>query len=113
MKNNKGQALVEFILVMPVFLLIIIAVIDFGNILSKKYSLENDLDTVYDMYQSQEYEKINSYVNNKDLKISYEEDNEFLIINLSKDVKVTSPMLNIVLGKTYKINTSKAIYKNE
>jgi len=41
MKNNKGQALVEFIIILPIFLLLIISIIDFGNIISKKYSLEN------------------------------------------------------------------------
>ena len=39
MKNNKGQALVEFIIILPIFLLLIISVIDFGNIISKKYFL--------------------------------------------------------------------------
>ena len=37
MKNNKGQALVEFIIVLPILLLIIISIVDFGNIISKKY----------------------------------------------------------------------------
>ena len=32
MKNSKGQALVEFIIVLPILLLIIMAIIDFGNI---------------------------------------------------------------------------------
>ena len=40
------------IIILPVFLLIMLAVIDFGNIISKKYSLENSLDTVTDMYLS-------------------------------------------------------------
>jgi hypothetical protein len=32
MKNNRGQALVEFIIVLPVLLIIIMAIIDLGNI---------------------------------------------------------------------------------
>ena len=39
MKNSKGQALVEFIIVLPILLLIIMAIIDFGHIFTKKYSL--------------------------------------------------------------------------
>lgn len=113
MKNNKGQALVEFIIVLPIFLLILISIIDFGNIISKKYSLENDLDTVVDLYNSEEYSKINEYADSKDIKLSYKEENDFLVINLNKNIKITSPMLSVIFGKTYDISTSKSIYKNE
>ena len=41
--NKKGQALVEFILILPVLLLILMAMIDIGNIFLKKYELENSL----------------------------------------------------------------------
>ena len=40
--NNKGQALVEFIIVAPILLLIFVALIDIGNIFLKKYDLNND-----------------------------------------------------------------------
>ena len=113
MKNNRGQALVEFIIILPIFLLLVISVIDFGNIISKKYSLENDIDVITDMYKEQKYEKINKYTNDKNIKVSYNEENELFVINLSKEVNVISPMLNLIFGKTYDINVEKSIYKNE
>ena len=39
--NKKGQALVEFVLILPVFLMILFAVVDFGNLLYRKNQLEN------------------------------------------------------------------------
>lgn len=111
MKNSKGQALVEFIIVLPILLLIIMAIVDFGNIFTKKYSLENDLDVISDMYKEGEYTKINSYVADKDISIKYEKDNEFTTINLSKVIKVNTPILNNILGKDYKITTSKVLYE--
>lgn len=113
MKNNKGQALVEFIIILPIFLLLIISVIDFGNIISKKYSLENDLDTVTDMYKTEDYSKINDYIENKNIDINYEEETDFINIKLNKEVRVTSPILNVIFGKTYKLEVTKSIYKNE
>ncbi len=113
MKNNKGQALVEFIIVLPIFLLLIISVIDFGNIISKKYGLENNLDIIADMYIEEDYNNIDSYISDKKLNVNYESEDGFLTINLSKDVRITSPMLNLIFGKTYKINVSRSIYKNE
>ena len=71
MKNNRGQALVEFVIVLPIFLLLIISVIDFGNIISKKYSVENDIDVVTDMYKEGKYEEINKYSESKNIKLSY------------------------------------------
>ena len=113
MKNDKGQALVEFIIILPIFLLLIISVFDFGNIISKKYTLENDIDVVADMYIEEDYNGINNFVNNKNIKISYSEESNLFTINLSKNVKISSPFLNVVLGKDYEIKTSKSIYKNE
>ena len=110
MKDKKGQALVEFIIVLPLLVLIIISIIDFGNIFTKKYSLENDLDTVVDLYETQEYSKINEYISNKDIKIDYKEENDFLTISLSKDIKIYSPILNTILGNSYIVNVDRSIY---
>ena len=110
MKNNRGQALVEFIVILPIFLLLIISVIDFGNIISKKYSLENDIDVISDMYKDAKYEEINTYTKDKDIEVSYENKDDLFIINLSKDIKIISPMLNLIFGNTYEINVEKSIY---
>ena len=48
--NKKGQALIEFVLILPVLLLIIIMMIDVGNIFIKKYELNKDLETISDLY---------------------------------------------------------------
>ena len=111
MKNSKGQALVEFIIVLPVLLLIIMAIIDFGNIFTKKYSLENDLDIVSNMYKEEKYTSINNYIKEKNISIEYVKDDEFITINLSRTIKVNTPILNNILGKNYRIKTSKTIYE--
>lgn len=110
MKNNKGQALVEFIIILPIFLLLIISVIDLGNIISKKYSLENNLDTISTLYEEKKYEEINIFSKEKDIAINYRNDNGLTSIILTKDIKIISPMLNLVFGKNYEIRTEKSIY---
>ena len=40
--NRRGQALIEFVLILPVFLFIVFAVYDIGMIFSKQNKLEND-----------------------------------------------------------------------
>ena len=111
MKNNRGQALVEFVIVLPILLLVIMTIIDFGNIFTKKYSLENDLDVISNMYREEKYNSINKYVNDKNISINYENEDEFIIINLNKTIKINTPILNNIIGKNYKLTASRAIYE--
>lgn len=111
--NNKGQALVEFIIVLPILLLILISIIDFGNIIHKKYVLENDLDNIVSMYNSNDYDEINNYVSDKNLKINYDAYDKFLTISISKNINIFSPVLISIWGKNYEIKTNRSIYINE
>ena len=111
MKNNKGQALVEFVIILPIFLLLIMSLIDFGNIITKKYALENDVDVIGNLYEENKYDDINTYVSDKNLKINYSNQNNLFVINISRDVNIISPLVNLVVGKTYSISVEKSIYR--
>ena len=113
MKNNKGQALVEFIIILPIFLLLIMSIIDFGNIITKKYSLENDIDIVSDLYKNSKFQEINEYLDEKNIEINYKNKDEFLVISLNKQINITSPLLNLIIGKQYDVSVEKSMYKNE
>ena len=39
--NRKGQALIEFVLILPVLILILFIIFDFGYIFYSKYELKN------------------------------------------------------------------------
>lgn len=107
MRNSKGQALIEFILVLPVLLLVIISIIDFGNIILKKYSLENDLDNVSTLYK--DGKDVNAYLNSHNITIKYTNDDEFTTITIYKNIKIISPVLVPIFGSTYEIHTEKSI----
>ena len=51
MLNKKAQALVEFILVLPVIILIILGSIDILNIVIKKNELENKVSDQIILFQ--------------------------------------------------------------
>ena len=111
MKGNKGQALVEFVLILPVFLLMIISMIDFGNIILKKYSLENDLDTVYKMYNDNNVDALSSYIKDKDIRVNYDRNDDFITINVYKNITIISPVLSAIMGNPYEINVSGVYYE--
>lgn len=40
-KNKKGQAMVEFVLILPVFLLLLLGMVDLSRVISANFVLEN------------------------------------------------------------------------
>lgn len=107
--KNKGQALVEFIIILPVLLLLILGAIDFGNILYKEYTLENDLDYVVELVRQNKMTEIDYYVKQKELTKNIETKSTTTTVTLSKKVVVNTPGLNRILGKNYQIKAIRVI----
>lgn len=106
--NRKGQALVEFVLILPLFIFILFAIIDFGLIMSKKNELENmSVDVVTLFKNGKSIEEIDRMYN--DVSINKEENNDYTKIKISKDINVMTPGLNLVLGNPYRISVERNI----
>ena len=111
--KSKGQALIEFILVMPIFIFIALAVFDFGNIIVKKYQLENDIDTIATMYEEKKDADATAYATKIDAKLTYNDTGTYNEISLSKRVNIITPILRQAMGRYYEINTKRTVLKNE
>ena len=108
--NRKGQALVEFVIILPILLLILMSLIDIGRIIINKNRLE---DTLYDVVKFYEddytYEEIKKEIGNDiDLEITNNNE-EKIIITLDKKVEVITPGLNILFGNPYEVTAKKVI----
>ena len=110
MKKNRGQSLVEFIIILPILLLILLSMVDFGNIIYKKYALESSLDTVVELYKNNEQKKKKKYLSTEEAKVQYEQDADFVKIVLTKDIKILTPGLNVILKDPYEIKVERTIY---
>lgn len=110
MKNDKGQALVEFILIIPIFMFILLAIIDVGNIIISKYKLENNLNTIVELYQNNQDAELQNYVLQNNLYVNYNKNDKYTTIVINDDVLVRTPGLNNILGKKMKLETSRTIY---
>lgn len=110
--NRKGQALVEFVLILPVFILILFAIIDFGTILSKKSELENkSMDIVLLINNGTDIEDIKlKYI---DLDISLTENGKYKEIKITENVDIITPGLNLVLDDPYEIVVERVIPNDE
>lgn len=111
MKKNSGQALVEFIIILPVLLLIVIGMVDFGNIILKKYHLESNLDIVTDLYRNNRLKELEQYLKEEDATVSYQKDDKFTKVILTKKVNIVTPGLNIILNNPYEVSVERVIYE--
>ena len=101
--NKKGQALVMFILFIPVFMLIIAFIVDGGRAFTTKYEIisvvKSALKHDYDINDS----LIDNNINYKKLKIQEENNRKCVII----DASVESIFGNIIGIKEYKIKINE------
>lgn len=100
--NNKGQALVEFILILPIFLLLLFAIYDFGMIFNSRNTLEHTSFDVINLYQNgTSLDEIRSLYTEININIiSIDNYNKIIV---SDNLKLITPGLGRVLGNPYKI----------
>ncbi len=115
MRSNKGQALVEFIIILPVTLILIFCIIDFGRVITLKSELEGKTEDAVTLYENgKSLEEINAAIIDKkdDIKISLKETGEYVTIDVSKKIKPITPGLSYIAKNVFDVNVSRVI-RNE
>lgn len=111
--NKKGQALVEFVIILPVFLFLVLGVIDIGKIIYNQNILESKLNDVVNLLQNQRtYNDVKNYLKKEDSTIDSKftnEDNNYIEIELMKKMVITTPGLNQILDNPYEIKVKRVI----
>lgn len=105
--NNKGQALVEFVLVLPVLLIIFMYMFDIFKIVSYKTDIENDMNVVVSLYHDSG--KLNDYLISNGIEFSSSTDNNLTTIRLKKSTHYAMPLVSRVLGSD--IESERVIYE--
>ena len=113
MKNSKGQALVEFVIILPITLMLMFCIIDFGRVISVKSDLERKTDDIVSFYESgNTLEEINSKMDNKDVKVSLDIKGDYANITVSKKIKPITPGLSYIANKVFDVEVTRVV-KNE
>ena len=110
MKNNKGQALIEFTLILPVILLILVYVVELTRITLKKYELEKNLEVITTLYEEKKEEELNNYINENNIIISYEKQDDLTTIKIKEKTNTKLPIIKNNLGY---IETKRTIYEKQ
>ena len=109
MKNNKGQALVEFILILPVILAILLVIIDLGKIFNEKNTLENTSIDIIELYKNgKSIDEIKNKYN--DIFITTNIEDNYLSLKLKKEIEIITPGLNIVLDNPFVVEVERVVY---
>lgn len=111
--NRRGQALVEFVLVLPVLLIIVVSLIDVGSIFIKKYELSKDLEIISNYYENDKTQELYAYAAMEEVDFSIEEKGNITVLNLKKKVKINAPILSNIIGRNYTIEADKPIIKGD
>ena len=107
--NRKGQALVEFVLILPILILILFAIVDFGNIFHSKYELQNQsADIVKLIINGNNEQEITNIYSNIDIKITDYKTNYKKIV-ISKKIDLMTPGLNKILGDPYLLEVERVV----
>ena len=109
MKKNSGQALIEFVIILPIILMILLYIIEFGRITLKKYELESNMELIAELYKDNKQEEMNDYINTNNIKIEITKNNELTTIIIRKNIKTNMPLINRILGNN--IETKRTIYE--
>lgn len=112
--NDKGQALIEFVLILPVLVFLIFAVIDFGNIVLTRNRMESDATMMLELIAKEaSYDDMVRVLNEEsDIPISldlhYQEDG-FVQVVLTGNVSLMTPGLNLILGNHYLVKIERNV----
>ena len=106
--NNKGQALVEFVLVLPIILMILFAIVDMGMIFTKKAELENDSYEIVEMVKNNNsIDDIRNVYKDIDINISVKD--KYQIIYLKKNVDMVTPGMSKIMGDPFVVEIERVI----
>ena len=113
MKNQKGQALVEFIIILPVTLMLIFCVIDFARVISLRSDLESitqDATILYQSGKTKEDIERELDLDGADLNVLIE--GEYVDIKTSKEIKPITPGFSYILKDVFNVEVNRVI-RNE
>lgn len=105
--NKRGQALVEFVIILPIFILLVLGCIDIGRIMYTKMNLEEQMSDVVDYYKNGK--TIEEIKNKIDDDIDIKNDNEYTTILLTKKIDIITPGLQFLFDNPYLIKIERSI----
>lgn len=111
--KRSGQALVEFIIILPVLIMLIFSFIDLGRIILENSRLEMVTTEVIAKYnETKNYNDTLNYIKSlgyNDIDLSIKTSDDLLTIKLEKEIEFVTPGLDKILGDPYHILVERVV----
>ena len=108
--NKKGQALVEFVILLPVIFLIAFTIFDVSSIFYNKNRLEGILNDVVVMVENKKTnEEIINVIDNKNITYNVSYEVNYDNISLKQKVNFTTPITYSLFKDGFEIETKRVI----
>ena len=111
--NKRGQALVEFVIILPIFIFMLLSIMDIGRIIYFQNEMVSELSDVVSLYRnSYSYDDIKDELSLEDKAVSLEiknDNNETITFYLKKTTDVVTPGLGVILGNPHTITVERTI----
>ena len=108
-KNKSGQALAEFVLILPIILMILFIVIDLANVFYNKNKLESTTDTIVSYIESGKSSKLNKFIKDEDVTYTSTSGAGEYVITVKKDVVLSTPFADMFFDNPYTIKTKRVV----
>lgn len=108
--NNKGQALIEFVLILPIFIFLLFAVYDFGMMFTTKNTLESYTSDIVSLYkEGKTVTELKTMYKDLDITINLDDDSDYVMLTVKKNLKLITPGFNRIFGNPYKVKVERYI----
>lgn len=112
MLNKKGQALIEFVLILPIIILLLLGGIDLGRIILSKIELENKVTDEIGLLKNDEItiSELSERLNDNDTKIKIleNETTSFITIEVEEKITFLTPIVSNILN-SYTIKIKRVV----
>lgn len=113
MQRKKGQALVEFVIILPIFIFMLLAIIDVGKVIYFRNELESEMSNVVELYKNKKtFEEMEEELkrNNEDIILEIKnENNETITFSLKKNITIVTPGLNFLFSNPYLLEVKRVM----
>ena len=110
--NKRGQALIEFVLILPIFLFILLTIYDFGIIFNTKNKVSSYSNDIINMYNNgKSIDDIETIYD--DLSITYSNENNYSKLEISDSVNLMTPIMKKIFGNPYEVKLERYVPNEE
>lgn len=111
-RNKKGQAMVEFALIIPIFLLLLLGMVDLSRVISANFVLDNAARSAArigavsddDVKIQSAIDSSTAALDNGSISSSITRNGEELTIEIDYSVEILTPIVSNILGNSIPIS---------